>query len=107
MHILNFEPCPADPDVWMRPAIKNDGSTCYEYVLLYVDDALVISKSTENILWNKLGYYFKLKEDLIGPPKIYLGGYIRKVVLENGVEAWGFSSSQYMQAVVKNVKESE
>ena len=40
MQFLNFSSCPADPDVWMRPAIKSDGSKCYEYVLLYVDDAL-------------------------------------------------------------------
>ena len=50
MHFLNFKPCPADPDVWMHPAIKNDGMTCYEYVLLYTDDALVISENAERIL---------------------------------------------------------
>ena len=27
---LEFESCPADPDVWMRPARKADGSTYYE-----------------------------------------------------------------------------
>ena len=104
MHFLNFEPCPADPDVWMRPAIKSDGSTCYEYVLLYTDDALVISENAESILRNEIGRYFILKEESVGPPKIYLGGRVRKVTLENGVEAWTFSSSQYVQAAVKNVE---
>ena len=47
--------CPADPDGWMRPAIKSDGSKCYEYVLLYVDDALVVSENAECILRNELG----------------------------------------------------
>jgi hypothetical protein len=105
MHFLNFKPCPADPDVWMRPAIKSDGTTCYEYVLLYTDDALVISENAEAILRNEIGRYFELKEESIGPPKFYLGGRVRKVQLENGVEAWGFSSSQYVQAAVKNVEE--
>ena len=105
MHFLNFKSCPADPDVWMRPAIKADGSTCYEYVLLYTDDALVISENAESILRNELGRYFELKQESIGPPKIYLGGHVRKVQLENGVEAWAFSSSQYVQAAVKNVDE--
>ena len=41
--------CPADSDVWMRPAIKSDGSKCYDYVLLYVDDALVVSENAESI----------------------------------------------------------
>ena len=50
MHYLNFKSCPADPDVWMRPAIKSDRSTCYDYILLYMDDCLVISKNAENIL---------------------------------------------------------
>ena len=30
MRHLNFESCPADPDVWMIPAKKSDGSTYYE-----------------------------------------------------------------------------
>lgn len=29
---------------------------------------------------------------------------MRKVVFDNGVEAWTFSSSQYVQAAVKNVE---
>ena len=40
---LSFVSCPADPDIWMGPNKKSDGSTCYDYILLYVDDALVIS----------------------------------------------------------------
>ena len=104
MHFLNFKSCPADPDVWMRPAVKSDGSTCYEYVLLYVDDVLVISENAEKILRTEIGCYFELKEESIGPPKIYLGARVRKVQLDNGVEAWAASSSQYVQAAVKNVE---
>ena len=57
MQFLNFTSCPADPDpdVWMRPAIKSDGSKCYDYVLLYGDDALVVSENAESILRNELG----------------------------------------------------
>ena len=104
MRHLDFVSCPADPDVWMRPAKKSDGSTHYEYILLYTDDALVISSNAESILRNDLGRYFELKESSIGPPKIYLGGQVRKVQLDNGVNAWAFSSSQYVQAAVKNVE---
>ena len=67
MHFINFTSCPADPDVWMRPAIKSDGTKCYDYVLLYVDDALVVSENAESILRNDLGRYFELKEESIGP----------------------------------------
>lgn len=105
MHFLDFKKsCPADPDVWMQPAIKSDGSTYYEYVLLYTDDALVISEKAEASLRSEIGRYFELKQESIGPPKIYLGGHVQKVQLENGVWAWAFSSSQHVQAVVKNVE---
>ena len=101
MRHLDFVSCPADPDVWMRLAKKSDGSTHYEYILLYTDDALVISDNAESILRNDIGRYFELKECSIGPPKIYLGGQVRKVELDNGVNAWAFSSSQYVQSAVK------
>ena len=106
MHFLGFESCPADPDVWMRPAIKNDGSKVYDYVLLYTDDTLVISENAESILRKEIGKYFELKEESIGEPSLYLGGHLQKVQLENGVDAWAFSSSQYVQSAVKNVEET-
>ena len=105
MEFLNFKSCLADPDVWMRPAIKSDGNTYYEYILLYVDDALIVSENAESILRNKLGRYFHLKEESIGPPTVYLDGRVCKVQLKNGVWAWSFSSSQYVQSAIKNVEE--
>jgi hypothetical protein len=105
MHHLGFKSCPADPDVWMRPAIKDDGTSVYEYVLLYTDDALAIGANAEPILRKEIGKYFELKESSIGPPKSYLGGHLSLVELDNGVKAWAFSSSQYVKAAVQNVEE--
>ena len=76
---LGFMSCPADPDVWMRPALKADGSEYYEYILLYTDDTLCISENPEKVLRTEIGRYFTLKEDSIGPPKLYLGGNCREV----------------------------
>ena len=73
MRHLDFKSCPADPDVWMRPAKKSDGASYYEYVLLYVDDCLVISENAKELLTNEIGKYFELKPNSVGPPKIYLG----------------------------------
>jgi hypothetical protein len=103
MRHLDFMSYPADPDVWMRPATHSDGSEYYEYILLYTDDAQVVGQHAERVLRKDLGRYFELKEESIGPPKLYLGGGVRKVELDNGVEAWAFSSSQYVQSAVKNV----
>ena len=77
MKHLNFKSCLTDPDVWIRPAMNEDGQEYYEYVLLWTDDCLVISHRPEVVLHNEIGKYFKLKEGSIGPPKIYLGGKMR------------------------------
>ena len=105
MHHLDFRPCLADPDVWMQPSQKGDGSPYYDYILLYLDNALVVSDNAKSILQKEIGRYFDLKEASIGPPKMYLGAGIRKVKLDNGLDAWAASSSQYVQAVVRNIEE--
>ena len=107
MHHLQFKSCLVDPDVWMRKAQRKDNGTPYwEYILLYCDDApLVVSMNGEKLLREEVGKYFVLKEKSIGPPTIYLGNKVSKVTLENGVDAWAFSSSQYVQSAVKNVKD--
>ena len=76
MHHLNLKSCPANPDVWMQPSKKADGLQCYDYVLLYMDDALVVSKNAEQILRGKIGKYFELKEESVGSPKNCLGGHV-------------------------------
>ena len=35
-----YQSSPADPDVWLRPALKPDGEKCYDYVMTYVDDLI-------------------------------------------------------------------
>lgn len=102
---LKFKSCPADPDLWMRPAITPNGEKYWEYVLVYTDDLLVISHKGEHVLRNEIGRFFKLKEDSIGPPDLYLGGQVRKVQLPDDTVAWAFGSSKYVQAAVKNVQE--
>ena len=77
----------------------------YEYVLLYTDDSLSIGVDAESILRKEIGKYFELKEKSIGPPKLYLGGHLRLVELDNGVKAWAYSSSQYVRAAVQNVED--
>jgi hypothetical protein len=52
MHHFGFKPCPA---IWMRPAIKSDGTNVYEYVLLYIDDSLSIGVDAESILRKEIG----------------------------------------------------
>ena len=88
----------------MREAQKDDGIKYWEYVLLYVDDTLCISCNGEDVLRNEIGKYWLIKEGSIGPPTIYVGNKVSKVTLENGVSAWSFSSSQYVQSAVEKVE---
>ena len=104
MEHLGFKSKGGDPDVWMRPMTRADGSQVYEYVLLYTDDCLVVSDNAEEILRKEIGRYFQLKPESIGPPSLYLGGHLRKVQVESGLTAWAFSSTQYVQAAVANVE---
>ena len=90
----------------MRATKKKYGTEYWEYALLYTDDVLVVSERCKQFLRFELEKYFELKEESIGPPKIYLGGKMPKVVLENGLTAWSFTSSQYVQTSVNTVKES-
>ena len=105
MKHLHFVSCLADPDVWMRPAIKSDGSSHCQCVLLCTDDALVVAENAEQILRQEIGKHFELKQESMGPPKTHSGSKARKVQLENGSLAWAFSSAQCVKAAVDNVKE--
>ena len=88
----------------MREANNTDGKDYWEYVLLYVDDCLVVSDHGKKMLREEIGKYFKLKEKSIGTPDGYLGGNMRRVKLENSSKSWALSSSQYVVEDVKNVK---
>ena len=105
MDHLRFTSCRADPNVWMRAATKPDGEEYFEYVILYVDDCLVIYHKQEAILREEIGKHFKLKEESIGPPLQYLGGKLRQVTMANSQKCWSFGSTQYLRAAVDNVED--
>ena len=47
---LDFVSMLADPDVWIREAVREDGSKYYEMLFVYVDNILaVLHKSTDVI----------------------------------------------------------
>ena len=103
MDMLGYESCLANPNLWMRKATTNDGVPYYEYMLLYTDDCLAISKNLQEALM-EINKYFSMKPKSVGPPKIHLGAKISKVQLPNGVIAYAMSISQYIREAVKNVE---
>ena len=77
----------------MRPAKEGDGSLAYEYILMCIHDALVVSENAETTLRNDMGCYFELKEKSIDHRTIYLGDKFCKVNLDDGTKVCHFSFS--------------
>ena len=101
---MGYRPSYADPDVWLRPAVKPDGFEYYEYILCYVDDVLCISHNPTKSR-KRIQQDFKLKDDKIEPPDVYLGATLAKMTLDDGKTCWTMSPEQYVKAAIANVEE--
>ena len=84
LYDIGFVTTQANPDVWRRPAVKEDGFEYYEYVLCYVDDIVAISHKAKDAL-KAVQAIFKLKDDKIEPPDMYLGAAL-SVMEDNGIQ---------------------
>ena len=74
---IGFKSSLADPDAWMRPAVKPDGEEYYEYILCYIDDVLGISIDPMQLM-KSIQKAFKFKNDEIKSPEIYLGARLEE-----------------------------
>lgn len=50
LHDLGYKSSYTDPDVWYKVAMKADGFQYYDYVLVYVDDILVLSHQSNEMM---------------------------------------------------------
>jgi hypothetical protein len=67
----------------------------YSYILVYVDDILVVHHNAMSVL-AQINNYLPLKPSSVGDPDIYLGARLHKTKLTNRVWSWGLSlSSMY------------
>lgn len=106
LHHMGFKTSYADPDVWMRPGTKGNGFKYYEYILVYVDDLLIISHQAMLIV-NTLKSQYRLKEDEVGKPKTYLGAHVNESRLPEDCNKrqWGLSAEQYIKNAIKNIED--
>ena len=90
-----------DPDVWFRPIQKGDRKY-YEYVLVYVDDLLVVSFNPMQTM-DQLSATFKFKAGSIKTPESFLG---EKLTLNTneGRNHWVISSAKYIKAACDTVQ---
>lgn len=104
LHELDFEPCRADNDVWIKPSLKRDGSRHCKMVLVCTDDILCVLECPKDTLC-KLDQHFPLKPDSTGEPKQHLGALAKRFKLPGtGKECWAMGSAQHVKEAVRNVK---
>jgi hypothetical protein len=105
---LHFMACQADPDVWMHHANKVNSTPYYEYILVYVDDVMVILGNPDGIIAS-LCNHFLLKEVVSNPgkePDRYLvGAMIGKYQFAHGLVAWYMSANDYLSKAIPAVEE--
>lgn len=100
---MDFIPSYADPDVWYRPATKETGLEYYEYILVYVDEILVLSALPLPVM-ETIHLAYQLKEDPAAP-KDYLGAKIKEWSIPNETRrVWSINCMQYIKEAVKNVE---
>ena len=80
LHDNGFISSKSDPDMWLHPAVKPDGQEYYKYILCYVDDILAISHKATQVL-EDIQVVFKLKDNKITPPEIYLRVQLKKMTV--------------------------
>ena len=95
---LEFRSTHGDPDAYIKPQTKPDGTRYYEMLLVYVDDILVLSHDTKPII-DGIASQFQLKEDSLRAPNQYLGATI-KIFMDDMI-----SSDDYVKAAVAEVVE--
>jgi Reverse transcriptase (RNA-dependent DNA polymerase) len=103
LHGMGFRSTKADPDVYLRKAVKPDGFAYYEMMLCYVDDILCLSHNVKPCM-EQLQEVFTIKDGKIEEPEIYLGAKLEKKNM-NGINCWTMTSDQYVNTAVKNLEE--
>ena len=98
---MGYKPTEADPDVWMRRAVKPSGEEYWAYMLIYVDDCLHIHHDPD-IDMTVLNGFYRLKDGVQSPDR-YLGANLEKVQLEDGSTAWSMTCVDYLKGAIRNV----
>ncbi len=104
LHTLGYNSSLADPDVWMRPAVRENGDHYYEYVLVYVDDILSLSANPRETM-NSIAKLYRLKETPCKPSK-YLGVDIIEHSYPDAPakRLWGMPSYQFVRKAIRVVE---
>ena len=104
LHNIGFISTKDDPDIWICLAVKPDGAEYYEYEMCYIDDILYVSLDAISVLKSLHGQ-FKLKDDKIEPPDVYLGAQLGTMEVERH-HGWFMSLEKYIKSAIQNIEDT-
>ena len=93
---FGFLPTRYDNDVWIR---KDDKNSSYEYICTHVDDFMIVSKKTKNVM-SEIETIFGVKESSKGPPDYYLGNDYKK----DKKGRWCIGCKKYLKEEITRVE---
>ena len=85
-----------DKDFWLEKDTKSDGTFYYSYILVYVDDILILSEDPK-IYIESLSKRYYVKESSIGTPDLYLGTRYKLITGRLGIPVWSSSTDVYVK----------
>ena len=101
---LGFLSSLSEPVLWMKFSITSSSSKYYGYILVQVDDILIMYKDPFKNMDTQRNIY-TVKPSSIGEPKLYLGANVNNVFYPNGQFEWAMGSTSYTKAAINNVKQ--
>ena len=94
---MGYSPSLADPDVYLKPKVRPDGTEYYEYLIIYVDDIMCISHEP-HVFMEELKVRYTLKNGY-DKPQSYLG-----VGLRESTDGWVLSTETYVSNVLQEIE---
>ena len=105
---LGFTSSKGDPDFYFKEKTSPNGDPYYSYLIVYVDDILSVDHNPRESI-DMIGSIFRIKENSIEKPKIYLGANIRDWSYqdESGEEhdTYAMGSNGYVKEAIRVVEE--
>ena len=99
---IGFKSSLANPDLWYKASTPPDVFDYYLYILVYMDDILIIDKFTQRYT-EMVKTSFTVKSSRIEEPKSYLGADVVELYYEYCSYAWTMGSKAYLEKAIKNL----
>jgi hypothetical protein len=104
---MGYTSSKADPDLWMMPDTKSDGTEYYRYIICYVDDVAATMEDPQSFM-DELSHRFTLKEGSVQEPTLYLGADVIKWYIaesdEPGKVRWALASTKYTRRAIADLE---